>query len=62
MRMRWTAAYTTALGHVIATQADILELRQMARDAVRCHFSDGAPGPMPKIIRSQFVRDEALAV
>jgi hypothetical protein len=53
----------TALGHAIATQADTLEeLRQMARDAVRCHFSDGAPGPMPKIIRLHFVRDEALAV
>jgi predicted RNase H-like HicB family nuclease len=53
----------TALGHAIATQGDTLEeLREMARDAVRCHFSDGAPGPMPKIIRLHFVRDEALAV
>ncbi len=52
-----------ALGHAIATQADTAEeLREMARDAVRCHFGDGAPGPMPEIIRLHFVRDEALAV
>ncbi|MGL5018090.1 MAG: type II toxin-antitoxin system HicB family antitoxin [Luteolibacter sp.] len=52
----------TALGHAIATQGDsVEELREMVRDAVHCHFGDGAPGPMPKIIRSHFVRDEALA-
>ena len=52
-----------ALGHSIATQADnIEELREMTRDAVRCHFGDAAPGCMPKIIRLHFVRDEALAV
>jgi hypothetical protein len=52
----------TALGHAIATQGDTLEeLRQMVRDAVRCHFGDGATGPMPKIIRLNFVRDETLA-
>ena len=52
-----------ALGHAIATQGDTLEeLREMARDAVRCHFGDGITGPMPKIIRLHFVRDEALAV
>ena len=51
-----------ALGHAIATQGETLEeLREMARDAVRCHFGDGVPGPMPKIIRLHFVRDEALA-
>ena len=33
----------------------------MVRDAVRCHFGDGMPGQMPKIIRLLFVRDEALA-
>jgi hypothetical protein len=38
------------------------ELREMVRDAVKCHFGDGAVGPMPKIIRLHFVRDEALAV
>ncbi len=53
----------TALGHSIATQGDTLEeLREMARDAVRCHFGDGALGPMPQIIRLHFVRDEALAI
>jgi predicted RNase H-like HicB family nuclease len=52
----------TALSHAIATQGDTLEeLWQMVRDAVRCHFGDGATGPMPKIIRLHFIRDEALA-
>jgi hypothetical protein len=53
----------TALGHAIATQSDTLEeLREMARDALRCHFGDGSPGPRPKIIRLHFGRDEALVV
>jgi predicted RNase H-like HicB family nuclease len=53
----------TALGHAIATQGDTVEeLREMVRDAVHCHFGDGDPGLMPKIIRLHFVRDEALAV
>lgn len=53
----------TALGHSIATQGETVEeLREMVRDAVRCHFADDAPGPMPKIIRLHFVRDEAMAV
>ncbi len=53
----------TALGHAIATQAETLdELREMVRDAVRCHFADGAAGPMPRIIRLHFAREEALAV
>ena len=53
----------TALGHAIATQGETLEeLGEMVRDAVQCHFGDGTPGPMPKIIRLHFVRDEALAV
>lgn len=53
----------TALGHSIATQGDTIEdLREMVRDAVRCHFGDAVPSPMPKIIRLHFVRDEALAV
>jgi hypothetical protein len=38
------------------------DLREMVRDAVRCHFGDDVPGPMPKIIRLHFVRDEAFAV
>jgi predicted RNase H-like HicB family nuclease len=53
----------TALGHAISTQGETVEeLREMVRDAVRCHFGDGAAGPMPKLIRLHFVRDEALAV
>jgi len=53
----------TALGHAIATQGDTVEeLRVMVRDAVHCHFGDDAAGPMPKIIRLHFVRDEALVV
>jgi predicted RNase H-like HicB family nuclease len=40
-----------APGHAIATQGEsIKELREMVRDAVRCHFGDGSPGPMPKVI------------
>ena len=31
-----------ALGHAIATQGDTMEeLREMVRDAVKCHFGDG---------------------
>jgi hypothetical protein len=52
-----------ALGHAIATQGDTFEeLRKMVRDAVRCHFGDEVPGPMPNIIRLYFVRDESMAV
>jgi len=40
-----------ALGHAIATQGETeKELREMVRDAVRCHFGDGVPGAMPSII------------
>ena len=53
----------TALGHAIATQGETLEeLREMVRDAIQCHFGDGVPGEMPKVIRLHFVRDEVLAV
>ncbi len=53
----------TALGHAIVTQGDTLEeLREMVRDAVQCHFGDGVPGEVPKMIRLHFVRDEMLAV
>lgn len=51
-----------ALGHSIFTQGDTLEeVRAMVRDAVQCHFGDGVPGPMPKMIRLHFVRNEVLA-
>ena len=42
----------TVLGHGVVTQGETVgELREMVRDAVRCHFGDGVPGPMPSIIR-----------
>lgn len=53
----------TALGHAIATQGETLdELREMVRDAVQCHFGDGAAGEIPRLIRLHFVRDEVLTV
>lgn len=53
----------TALRHAIATQGETLaELREMVREAVQCHFGDGAAGDRPKVIRLHFVRDEVLAV
>ena len=43
-----------ALGHAIVTQGDnLVELREMVKDAVRCHFGDGLPGSMPKVIRAE---------
>ena len=49
-----------ALGYSIYTQGENWEaLREMARDAVLCHFDeDGAP----RVIRLHHVRDEAIAV
>ena len=56
----YTAA---ALGFGIVSEGDSLEeLRANVREAVQCYFGDGVPGPMPKIIRLHFVRDELLAV
>lgn len=47
-----------ALGQSIFTEADTLnELRRNVREAVECHFDDGAA---PKIIRLHFVREEVL--
>lgn len=43
-----------ALGVSIFTEADDLDsLREMVRDAVRCHFDEGQG---PKVIRLHFVR------
>ena len=52
-------SYTaSALGYSIHTQADSLpELREMVRDAVRCHFEDGDG---PSVIRLHFFKDEVL--
>ncbi|HEX4159524.1 MAG TPA: hypothetical protein VHY79_13705 [Rhizomicrobium sp.] len=51
-----------ALGHDIFTQGDSLpELRANVREAVQCHFGDGAAGDAPSVIRLHFVRDEVLA-
>ena len=54
--------YTThALGESIFTQADDIDsLKQMLRDAVRCHFPDEQS--RPKVIRLHIVRDEVIAL
>jgi len=50
-----------ALGESIFTQADDLDsLREMIRDAVRCHFEDEAT--RPRAIRLHRVHDEVIAV
>lgn len=47
-----------ALGQSIFTEADTVdELRRSIREAVACHFDDGA---CPGVIRLHFVRDELL--
>lgn len=52
-----------ALGHAIATQGETLEeLREMVKDAVRCHFVGENGGGKPSIVRLHFVRDEALVL
>ena len=49
-----------ALGESIFTQADDMDaLREMVRDAVRCHFPDEST--RPKVIRLHLVRDEVIA-
>ncbi len=48
-----------AVGSSIHTQAESLDdLREKLRDAVRCHFDEGAA---PRLIRLHFVRDEVIA-
>lgn len=48
-----------ALGEPIFTQAQTFdELREVVRDAVRCHFDEGE---RPLLIRLHYVRDEVLA-
>ena len=49
-----------ALGFSIFTEADTLEeLHTSVRDAVHCHFDEGA---RPHVIRLHFVRDNLIAV
>jgi hypothetical protein len=47
-----------ALDRSIFTEADNLDARHAARDAVRCHFDEDA---RPKVIRLHFVREEVFA-
>lgn len=48
-----------ALGESIFTEADTLPgLREMVRDAVRCHFEEGEG---PAVIRLHYVREEVIA-
>lgn len=48
-----------ALGHSIFTQAETIdELKTMVRDAVRCHFDEGA---RPSVIRLDTVKDELIS-
>ena len=48
-----------AVGESIFAQASSMaELHSQVRDAVRCHFDEGAA---PKLIRLHFVRDEVIA-
>ncbi|MCA1591135.1 MAG: 2-oxoisovalerate dehydrogenase [Acidobacteria bacterium] len=47
-----------ALGESIFTEADDLDgLREMIRDAVRCHFDEGQG---PRVIRLHYVREEVF--
>ena len=47
-----------ALGHSIFTAADNeQELQEMVKDAVSCHFDEGAG---PKLIRLHYVREEVI--
>ncbi|MGK7345326.1 MAG: 2-oxoisovalerate dehydrogenase [Candidatus Nitrospinota bacterium M3_3B_026] len=47
-----------ALGESIFTEADDLDgLRSNVRDAVACHFDEGAA---PKVIRLHFVKEELI--
>ena len=47
-----------ALGHSIFTEGDDwAELKEMVRDAVRCHFDEGE---LPQLIRLHVVREEIV--
>ena len=49
-----------ALGYSIFTEADTMdELKEMVRDAVRCHFDDEE---RPQMVRLHTVKDEVILV
>jgi hypothetical protein len=49
-----------ALGYDIFTQGESMEeLREMVRDAVKCHFDQGS---IPSMIRLHLVKDEVIPV
>ena len=49
-----------ALGHSIFTQGeDWNDLKEMARDAVRCHFEGDAA---PSVIKLRLVREESVGL
>jgi dephospho-CoA kinase len=49
-----------ALGESIFTEADdVPKLEENIRDAVRCHFEEGA---IPRIVRLHFTREEVITV
>jgi hypothetical protein len=49
-----------ALGESIFTEAnDVTTLEESIRDAVRCHFDEGA---IPRIVRLHFTREEVITV
>lgn len=49
-----------AVGEAIFTEADTMaELREMVRDAVKCHFEEGKA---PRLVRLHYVRDDVIAV
>ena len=49
-----------SLGYSIHTQAESLEeLKEMVRDAVRCHFDEEV---RPRVIRLHLVKDEVIPV
>ena len=51
---------TRALGYSIFTQGETMEeLREMIKDAVRCHFDKDE---MPQIVRLHMVKDEVMAL
>ena len=49
-----------APGHSIYAEAETLdEMKQMAVDAVRCHFAEDE---MPRLIRLHLIKEEVIAV